>query len=63
MGKNRYTLRSTEFEHLSLEIERVNHRYRNGEVGDQASLDDAVRTLLTTVERMLETLAEQEAER
>ena len=57
----RYTLRSTEFEHLSSEIERVRGCYMNSDVGDQKSLDEAVRTLLVTVERMLDVLAEQEA--
>jgi hypothetical protein len=57
----RYTLRSTEFEHLSNEIERVRGVYMNSDVSDQKSLNEAVHTLLVTVERMLEVLAEQEA--
>ena len=57
----RYTLRSTEFEHLYSEVERVRGLYMHSEVGDEKSLDQAVRNLLAIVERMLEVLGEQEA--
>jgi hypothetical protein len=57
----RYTLRTTEFEHLMLMIGSAQAEYANSMVGDHAATEKAVSNLFKALAYAVELLAEQEA--
>ncbi len=57
----RYTLRTTEFEHLALIIGSARAKWNNALVGDEASRDAAINAIFSALDVLVETLAEQEA--
>jgi hypothetical protein len=58
----RYTLRTTEFEHLSLMVNSAQAKFANALSGDQNSLEEAVTSLFKALSYAVELLAEQETE-